>query len=550
MAYRWSGPLMHVAPTVTGDNRRYAGEGMSSRSLPLPLRYSPLGGHIEGAVDIGGITSMDLSSNPIMGSGFFLPSHIEPQVVPAMYKVAAGINAPSVDLEPGSLQAAVTEDDDGQRILDVSKARIMAATIVSKPAFADNRINIISDADSSLPMPMALIASVAERLGWEITEVDDDWAVEQYALVAAAQAVFEADELSVRGGWAGMPIASGNPPWDKSAALRAVEAWAGNDMGKYAQAFLWKDASGDPKLKASYKFPIATVSGGHLVIVPNAVRNAAARVGASDIPDADKKTMQATIHTILMRISGGTTGNDMQGLVAGGGPLAPSKHVFEDPKLTKPTKVTITPDGRVYGHVALWKTCHTGVGNACVLPPHSKMEYAKFHTGNVLTAEGDVVEAGKITLGGGHANTRLGLIPAAEHYDNTCAQVAVVRAGEDSQGIWFAGSLLPGVSDERIAELRRSPLSGDWRLDRTVNNLELIAALAVNSPGFPVFEMDGADQLSLVAAGMVVDMAENETAIDGQDERAAALAAIVVADDVRKQNERARKLAELTGEEK
>lgn len=438
-AYAWSGPLMHVAPTVTGDRRRYAGDGVTSRSLPLPLRYSPLGGHHEKAVDIGGITSIDLSTNPITGTGFFLPEHIEPQVVPAMYKLAAGINGISVDLEPGSLEMQVVDSPDGGQILDVSKSQIMAATSVSKPAFADTRLNITQVDDSR--MPFALVAAAAEQLGWTLTEeVDDDWAMEQYALIAAANVTRE-------------------------------------------------------------------------------------------------------------------------GFVAGGGPLAPSKQVFDDPHLSRPTKVTITADGRVYGHVALWNTCHTGVGNSCVLAPHSKLGYAKFHTGNVLTSEGDVIEAGRITLGGGHANTRLGLIPAAEHYDNTCAQVAVVRAGEDSHGIWFAGSLLPGVSDRRIAELRRSPLSGDWRLDRTVGNLELIAALAVNSPGFPVFEMEGNDQLSLIAAGMVVDMATDEDALGGweadlnlsldeaQAERTAALAAIVIADEVKKQNMRAAQLAKITGEE-
>ncbi|MEV4895107.1 hypothetical protein AB0K48_37590 [Nonomuraea sp. NPDC055795] len=73
---------------------------------------------------------------------------------------------------------------------------------------------------------------------------------------------------------------------------------------------------------------------------------------------------------------------------------------------------------------------------------------------------------------------------AVAHYDNTCAQIAVVRAGEDEHGIWVAGALIPGVTPEQVAELRRSPLSGDWREVR--GRLELVAALAVNSSGFPI----------------------------------------------------------------
>lgn len=202
-------------------------------------------------------------------------------------------------------------------------------------------------------------------------------------------------------------------------------------------------------------------------------------------------------------------------MVAGGGPLAPSRQVFENPHLGAPTRVNITADGRVFGHVANWGVCHTGIGNACVTAPKSQTNYARFHQGTVLTAEGDLVPVGKITLGGGHADLNLGMVATVEHYDNTTAAVAVVRAGEDDHGVWFAGSLVPGVSDERIAELRRSPLSGDWRRDQQSGSLELVAALAVNSPGFPISQVASGETIALCAAGMVVDMATDSTAITG-----------------------------------
>ncbi len=68
---------------------------------------------------------------------------------------------------------------------------------------------------------------------------------------------------------------------------------------------------------------------------------------------------------------------------------------------------------------------------------------------------------------------------------------------------WVAGSVVAGVADEQVAELRRSPLSGDWR--RVDGNLELVAALAVNSPGFPILEEDTHGAYSLVAAGALAD---------------------------------------------
>lgn len=241
---------------------------------------------------------------------------------------------------------------------------------------------------------------------------------------------------------------------------------------------------------------------------------------------------------------------EANGFVAGGGPLAPSVQYFTDPGFTKRTPLEITQDGRVRGHLAAWGVCHTGVGNKCILAPHTKTNYQKFHQGTVITAEGEALRVGKITLGAGHADTKLGLIPATEHYDNSATATAVVQAGEDRFGIWVSGALLPGVTPERTAELRRSPLSGDWRLDQEVHNLELIAALAVNSPGFPIFSMEDGEQMSLCAAGMVyegMEVAEEAPADDGQEERRGRLAAILVADELRRQNERAAKLAALSG---
>jgi hypothetical protein len=98
-----------------------------------------------------------------------------------------------------------------------------------------------------------------------------------------------------------------------------------------------------------------------------------------------------------------------------------------------------------------------------------------------------------------HADIGLGYTAAAVHYDNTGDEVAVVRAGEDEYGIWVAGSVVPEATPQKVAKLRRSPISGDWR--RVDGNLELTAALAVNVPAFPVYAMDGEDQLALVAAG-------------------------------------------------
>jgi hypothetical protein len=193
---------------------------------------------------------------------------------------------------------------------------------------------------------------------------------------------------------------------------------------------------------------------------------------------------------------------------------------FDDPKLTGPTALQIDEHGRVFGHMARWNTCHVGLPG-CVTAPSSPSNYAYFHTGEIVSAEGRRVGVGRITLGTGHADADSGFRAAAEHYDDTGTCVATVRAGQDAYGIWVAGALVPECDERRRAELQRSVLSGDWR--RIGGELELVAALAVNSGGFPVPRAMVADgrTLSLVASGVVTARSAGPARVDDRDVDAA-----------------------------
>ncbi|QDH93504.1 RNA ligase [Gordonia phage Verity] len=182
---------------------------------------------------------------------------------------------------------------------------------------------------------------------------------------------------------------------------------------------------------------------------------------------------------------------------------------FRDPKLDQLTPLQVTKDGRVYGHLAGWKTNHIGYSKPTP-PPRSATGYKYFHQGLAPTNEGDL-PVGYLTLGTGHAGEG-DAMSAAAHYDNTGAQVAQVRVGEDDHGIWLAGRVLPTTDDMQRQTLRRSSLSGDWRKikDPTTGrkSMELVAALSVNVPGFPIPRTEqlvasGAESTMLVAAGFV-----------------------------------------------
>lgn len=173
---------------------------------------------------------------------------------------------------------------------------------------------------------------------------------------------------------------------------------------------------------------------------------------------------------------------------AGQAPLKPPKAWFYMEEPTHPVPLTVTPEGQVYGHLALWDQCHAAYAS-CERAPASRSDYAYFHVGEIETKEGEMVEIGRITVGeegnarGGHASVVLGRRGAMEHYEQTGCVAAFVRASNGILGIWLSGAVRSDVSVERIRDLRANPPSGDWRDD------ELVAVLSVPCGGFAIPRM-------------------------------------------------------------
>jgi hypothetical protein len=186
-------------------------------------------------------------------------------------------------------------------------------------------------------------------------------------------------------------------------------------------------------------------------------------------------------------------------------PAVPPTEWFQKPALTKATPLTVTPEGKIFGHIAAWHVNHIGMPRA-TRPPRSKSKYAYFHTGVVRTSEGKDIPVGQLTLAGGHASLHASAADAAKHYDDTASAIADVHAGEDDYGIWVAGSLRPDATEAQIRALRASAPSGDWR--PIGGSLELVAVCQVNVPGFPIARaiVASGKVMALVAAG-AYDMA-------------------------------------------
>lgn len=206
-------------------------------------------------------------------------------------------------------------------------------------------------------------------------------------------------------------------------------------------------------------------------------------------------------------------------LAASAAPVVPPKSWFKNPTLSQATPLTITDEGRVFGHIASWTTSHIGMPGRSVKPPRSASQYAYFRTGLLRTDEGDV-QVGQLTLAGGHAALQASAEEAVKHYDETASSVADVTAGEDEYGIWVAGALRPDVTPSQIRAFRASSPSGDWR---PINGrLELVAVCQVNVPGFPIaraITASGGVPGALVAAGAayLAELRENNKLQEFED---------------------------------
>lgn len=174
---------------------------------------------------------------------------------------------------------------------------------------------------------------------------------------------------------------------------------------------------------------------------------------------------------------------------AGAAPLQPPREWFFEDEPNVPVPLTVTPEGQIYGHLALWDQCHVQFAS-CERAPRSLSGYSYFHVGEIETAEGDVVAVGRLTVGkegnvkGGHASVVLGRKGAMEHYDKSGCVGAFVRAKDGNLGIWLSGAVRSDAPAEKIRDMRANPPSGDWR------DGELVGVLSVPVPGFPIPRME------------------------------------------------------------
>ncbi|WP_143542544.1 MULTISPECIES: hypothetical protein [unclassified Rhodococcus (in: high G+C Gram-positive bacteria)] len=542
----WRGPVLPLN-TPSGDMRQFMlADGAEPAIRPLPVALSAqdeMWDNHDGSRVVGLVTRAWVQDGHLWAEG---PLDLEDEFGAAYARklgngFAGWVSADLSDIsleeiplrsdksewEPNELAAAYAAFDEGTgdepdvagQLLRVHEWKLMGVTGVSSPAFETSRIEPVYGEEFGFGTSSAveaLAASAAKHSGAMIAlvpsaedcarlAIDDyepadvlhttlvflgdaaNWSPEQRD--ALEQSVRVLDFTSPLSGTV-MGHAQFNPAGDEPCAVYLVEA-----RGLSATQSCTYGAVADnvdlPPIPEPYDTFLPHITAGYGLDVSKLAEVGPIRFDRIRLSFADTDVRDIPLEPVTA------------GLVA-------SSVVYDTADFTMPepdelTALTVTDDGRVYGHLAQADSCHIGFADVCVSPPTSATGYAYFHQGEISTTDGPL-PVGKLTLGTGHAGMRQAACAAAEHYDNTGTAVAVVRCTDGLWGPWLSGRILPGIDDARIDELRRSGVSGDWRsIQRGSNKLELVAVLAVNVPGFPVPRtraLAASGMRSLIAAGI------------------------------------------------
>jgi hypothetical protein len=538
-----SDPFLAPFGEPTGDGRIFKVGSLVSRELPLPLLFQESSGwgH-EGSVVVGRITAVEFTDAGIKAEGDYLDDEaVSEQVGKAVALTEQGLGHVSVDLaavvaelvdengDPVDMDDLFDAWDEGIDLVvleQVTEGELIAATQVATPAFASAKIRLNAALQDSAGTDIGVGDTVDVDTGdgtvrGRVTAVDEpnttvtvqptdadgnDTTDDPLTVAPAAVTVVTAAAQATLAGGMALAVDAGGADigvGDRVSTDLRDENGEVTEAGFEGVVTAVTEAEGDAAATVTIQADDAardpvTVPASSVTVIskapaeePPAGQAALAASAGRRIVVTDRAPV--TLASLAQKAPALTAS-------AGLGPLRPRRGAFDKRQLRGPTAMTITDDGECYGHLAVWGTCHVAFANTCWEPPPSPSDYAYFHVGEVVCDDGSHVPVGNLTLGPRHANERLAYRAAVEHYDQAGAGVAVARVYEDDFGIQFDGALTPGVTEEQVYDMRRCPVSGDWR--KIGGALDLIGVLSVNSGGYPTPRMASDDwgRTALVAA--------------------------------------------------
>ncbi|MDX1449429.1 MAG: hypothetical protein R3246_10265, partial [Acidimicrobiia bacterium] len=528
----------------TGDGRSIALNALRW-DTPIPLRWAAedFGRH-DGAQVVGTIEEISREDGGVIrGRGTF--DEGSPVGLEAARQAAKGLTTGlSIDPDDFTIKVAIKREpepeEDGSVTVSASDkletlldARIRSVTMVAIPALVEAKIESVegfadgseeemadeTDDDES----MAVVKVTKEQI--DAIFDDTSGAVNMTALNATAL-----DFAAIKPHSTG--VQPPDTPWDASTMEKRTKT--DQERSYYQRIFAFQNPDTDGSAKFHYRFPHHHVSEGGNPGEAN-VRACRAIIGilngargGTTIPDDDKtavynhlaRHMEAANvdppapkwdadlgdhafsyapDTPLERIAMQEALNEVFGpepsfcgscnLNASASyapnPL-PAAH-FVKPTFDSLTPLSITDDGRIFGHIADWNTCLVGLPR-CTLAPKTRTDYAVFHVGNQPLDDGSLIATGALTVGGAHADIRADWQQATAHYADVSTVIADVIVWEDDHGIAMTGHLRDNLPDETLRQIWGAAPSGDWR--GVGGNPELINVHLVNSPGFPITRVD------------------------------------------------------------
>jgi hypothetical protein len=483
----WNGVLV-VEGVATGDGREFGVEALTWADNAL-LRWQKEGSHggdHDVTVSVGRIDEVWRVGNQVRGRGVLDIESTDGFEVARRLKdgFAGGISIDADDIQDADVEFVWSEDADGpdpddplmllfgrpEKVI-YHGGRVRAATLCDIPAFVEARVQLgtLDDADAALAVTASTTASPGVVLAHRTATSDEPW---DQSVARRLPNVMDVERARAAYAWVDEPVSG-----------RVGKTWC---------AFLHHEVAED-----------GTIGPANLTACAAAV---AALRADERLDERDRRAVYAHLATHLRDADREPPPLDEPDAVTAAIVLddwRPDRAWFVDPAFSVPTGITVTDEGRVYGHAAPWGECHVGHPSECITLPHEEA-HPYFMTGEVVCADGSRVAVGQITVGTGHAPLNYRASHAAEHYDNTGSAVADVAVGNDRFGLWVAGAIRPAVAASRVHELRASGrLSGDWR--RIGGKLRLVGLLAVNVPGFPLSppraRVASGSPLALVAAG-------------------------------------------------
>lgn len=473
---KWRGILV-VEGVTTGDGREFAPNALEWDENAL-LRWQKEGAHggqHDVTVSTGRIDRVWRDGNQVWGEGTLdlrnpdgweLSRRLDENFAGGISIDADNIAQPDIEVVwPESPDGEARDDESNQLMMLFGQpekiifhgGRVRAATVVDIPAFVEARI--------------ALTSNDSNTISSGTTVVNESFALARHTTA------------TTDGPWTTVAKVGRDKP-------REAYAWANEQLGMFAHHEVDGGIVGAANLTACAA-SIAQLNE-YRNIVPDEDERTVYEHLAGHLRDAGLEPMPFKQADVILA----SGANDTL--------WRPPALWFEDPGLTVPVGITVTDQGRVYGHAAQWGECHVGYTDLCITPPVED-QHPYFMTGEITCDDNSRRPVGQITVGTGHAPLSYQARRTAEHYDNTGVAVADVAVGNDSVGIWVAGAIRPHAEQTRVHDLRASGrVSGDWR--RIGGELRLVGVLGVNVAGFPLHtraRVASGVPTSLVAAGFM-----------------------------------------------